>query len=282
VILGLLAALIVACAQDIGARPTIVPSPSVVVASRPARVPACSFEVVNEFSHDPDAYTQGLVFHEGRLYESTGLNGRSSLREVELETGAVLRRVDVAAEHFAEGITILDEKVYQLTWQSRKGFVYDLASFELQAEFAYEGEGWGLTHDGQQLIMSDGSARIRFLDPNTFAVVRTIDVYADGQPVQALNELEYIDGEIYANVLPTDRIARIDPQSGQVVAWLDLAGLLRPENRTPPPEVLNGIARDAETDRLFVTGKFWPQLYEIRLKSAVGAACSGAGGPATR
>jgi glutamine cyclotransferase len=256
------------------------PVPSAAIATASPAVPVCAFEVVNEFPHDPDAYTQGLVFHEGRLYESTGLNGRSSLREVELETGAVLRRVDVAAEHFAEGMTILDDKVYQLTWQSRKGFVYDLERFELQAEFAYDGEGWGLTHDGQQLIMSDGSARIRFLEPRSFAVVRTIDVFADGQPLQGLNELEYIEGEIYANVLPNDQIARIDPQSGHVLAWVDLTGLLRPGNRTPPPEVLNGIAHDAATDRLFVTGKFWPYLYEIRLKSAVGAAaCSGLGAP---
>ena len=227
---------------------------------------ACSFEVVNSWPHDPGAYTQGLVYYDGRLFESTGLNGRSSLREVELATGSVLRRVDLPEVYFAEGMTIFGDRIYQLTWQSRKGFVYDLRSFQLLSEFAYEGEGWGLTHDGRHLIMSDGTSRIRFLDPGSLAVLRTVDVLDNGQPVTRLNELEYVRGEIYANVWQTDRIARIDPQTGAVLGWIDLTGLLRPEDQTPTAEVLNGIAYDAAHDRLFVTGKFWPRLYQIRLK----------------
>ena len=234
--------------------------------SASCQVRTCSFEVVNSWPHDPGAYTQGLVYHDGKLFESTGLNGRSSLREVELATGNVLRRVDVPEVHFAEGMTIFGDRVYQLTWQSRKGFVYDLQSFQLLSEFAYEGEGWGLTHDGRHLIMTDGTSRIRFLDPGSLAVLRTVDVLDNGQPVTRLNELEYVRGEIYANVWQTDRIARIDPQSGAVLGWIDLTGLLRPEDQTPTAEVLNGIAYDAAHDRLFVTGKFWPRLYQIRLK----------------
>ena len=230
----------------------------------------CSFEVVDSWPHDPDAYTEGLVYHEGKLFESTGLNGRSSLREVELATGRVLRRVDVPEVYFAEGMTILGDRVYQLTWQSGKGFVYDLQSFRLLSEFAYAGEGWGLTHDGRHLIMSDGTSRIRFLDPGSLAVARTIDVLDHGRPVTQLNELEYVQGAIYANVWQTDRIARIDPQSGAVLGWIDLTGLLRPEDRTPTVEVLNGIAYDQAHDRLFVTGKFWPRLYQIRLKPMTG------------
>ncbi len=229
------------------------------------QVRTCSFEVVDSWPHDPDAYTQGLVYHDGRLFESTGLNGRSSLREVELTTGSVLRRVDVPEVYFAEGMTIFGDRVYQLTWQSGKGFVYDLQSFQLLSEFAYDGEGWGLTHDGRHLIMSDGTSRIRFLDPGSLAVVRTIDILDHGQPVTQLNELEYVQGEIYANVWQTDRIARIDTQSGAVLGWIDLTGLLRPEDRTPTAEVLNGIAYDPDHDRLFVTGKLWPRLFEVRV-----------------
>ena len=268
-VLALVGALLLAgCGQSAAPRrdePT-PPTPAGSAARSSQPVPTYSFDVVNSWPHDPTAYTQGLVFHDGRLFESTGLHGASSLREVELQTGTVVRRVDIPAEYFAEGMTIFGDKVFQLTWQARKGFVYDLQSFRLQAEFGYEGEGWGLTHNGQHLIMSDGTHQLRFLDPGSFKVVRVIGVHDNGQPVTQLNELEYVRGEIYANVWQTDRIARIDPQSGQVVGWIDLTGLLSPEDRTETAEVLNGIAYDAAGDRLFVTGKFWPRLFEIRLK----------------
>lgn len=200
------------------------------------------------------------------LYESTGLNGQSSLREVELETGAVVRRRDVPPQYFAEGLALFEDRLIQLTWQSRRGFVYDRRSFEPLGEFAYEGEGWGLTHDGRFLILSDGTDTLRFLDPVTFETVRTVAVAADGRPVARLNELEYICGEVYANVWQTDRIARIDPETGRVLGWLDLGGLLPPEDRAARVDVLNGIAYDPATGRLFVTGKWWPRLFEIRLK----------------
>ena len=229
-------------------------------------VPIYTYEVVNHWPHDPQAYTQGLVFHDGALFESTGLYGSSSLRKVDLQSGAVLKRVDVPGKYFAEGITIFRGKVFQLTWQSQKGFIYDLNDFKLLGEFSYEGEGWGLTHDDQFLIMSDGTSRIRFLDPSSFRVVRTIRVSDNNIPVTQLNELEYIKGEIYANVWHMDRIARLDPGSGNVLGWIDLMGLRPLESRHDVETVLNGIAYDETNDRLFVTGKRWPKIFEIRLK----------------
>jgi len=199
------------------------------------------------------------------LYESTGLHGRSSVRKVDVETGRVLARRSVPRQHFAEGLTIFQGRVVQLTWQSQKGFVYDLG-FRLTREFAYVGEGWGLTHDGTSLIMSDGTARLRFLDPATFAVRRVLDVSDAGRPVESLNELELVRGEIYANVWPTDWIVRIDPASGRVVGRVDLTGLLAPHERRGNEDVANGIAYDASADRLFLTGKLWPRLYEVRLR----------------
>ncbi len=225
----------------------------------------CSYEVVNEYPHASDAYTQGLVFEGGRLIESTGIEGQSSLREVELETGEVIRQVHVDDEHFAEGIALVGDQVYQLTWISEEGFTYDLATFERTGGFSYTGEGWGLAFDGTQLIMSNGSSQLTLRDPQTFEITRTIDVTTDDEPVDRLNELEYIDGEIWANVWQTDRIARIDPATGRVTAWLDLTGLLTEEDRTPSASVLNGIAHDPATDRVFVTGKLWPLLFEIRV-----------------
>ncbi len=229
-------------------------------------VPTASYDVVASYPHDPAAFTQGLDWHEGTLYESTGINGQSSLREVDLATGEVRRRIAIPSEHFGEGMTIVGDRVVLLTWRSRVGFVYGLADFGLQREFAYEGEGWGLTHDGQALIMSDGTHRIRFLDPETFATTRCIGVFDGARPLVNLNELEYVRGEIWANVWQTDRIARIDPASGALLGWVDLTGLLPAEERTPSADVLNGIAYDPEADRLFVTGKRWPKLYEIRLR----------------
>jgi glutamine cyclotransferase len=231
-----------------------------------AEAPTARVEVIASWPHDRAAFTQGLVYHRGALFESTGLYGRSTLREVEWQTGRVLRSVDVPREYFAEGLTLFGDRLIQLTYQEHKGFVYDL-DFRRIGEFAYEGEGWGLAHDGARLIMSDGTNRLRFLDPTTFETIGTVDVFDDGVPVARLNELEWVRGEIWANVWTTDRIARIDPASGRVIGWLDLAGLLAPQERVGG-DVLNGIAYDAEGDRVFVTGKWWPKLFAIRRPGA--------------
>ncbi|MCX6955107.1 MAG: glutaminyl-peptide cyclotransferase [Verrucomicrobia bacterium] len=225
-----------------------------------------TYEVVHTYPHDPDAFTQGLVFLDGQLLESTGLNGKSSLRRVELATGRVLKQVRVPSEYFAEGMTVLGGKIYQLTWQSHKGFVYDLATFALEKEFSYTGEGWGLTTDGRSLILSDGTDQIRFLDPATFAVTRTIKVTHRGEPLRLLNELELIRGELYANIWQSNTVARIDPATGRVLGMIDFYGLLPAADRTSGTDVLNGVAYDAATDRLFVTGKNWPKLFEVRLR----------------
>ncbi|MDQ5847165.1 MAG: glutaminyl-peptide cyclotransferase [Acidobacteriota bacterium] len=231
--------------------------------SRPA---TAGYEVVNVFPHDSRAYTQGLVFDDGKLLESTGQVGRSSLRRVQLETGDVLQKVSVPPPHFAEGITLLNGKIYQLTWHDQTGFIYDASSFSKVGEFKYYGEGWGLTHDGESLILSDGTNRLRFIDPTTFQVKRMVNVLDHGAPVRELNELEYVNGEIFANVWHEDRIARIDPKTGQVVGWIDLKGLIRASELSDEEAVLNGIAYDERSQRLFVTGKMWPKLFEIRIK----------------
>jgi len=231
------------------------------------QVPTYGFEVVNAWPHDRGSFTQGLVFHDGALIESAGQYGESSLRRVELETGRVLQKRDVPPQYFAEGATLFGGKIYQLTWQNRLGFVYDPQTFESAGTFRYDGEGWGLTHDGESLILSDGSNQLRFIDPTTFAVRRTVGVYDRGRPVRELNELEFVKGEIYANVWHSDRIARIDPRTGRVTGWIDLAGLLPASERGGDTDaVLNGIAYDERGDRLFVTGKLWPKLFEIRIK----------------
>ena len=224
------------------------------------------YQIINIYPHDPNAFTQGLVFLDGRMIESTGQEGRSSLRNVELQTGRILKKVDVPYPHFAEGITLLNNKIYQLTWQDQRGFIYDAQSFEKTGEFKYNGEGWGLTTDGKSLILSDGSSRIRFLDPDSFQVTKTIAVMDGKVPVDQLNELEFVNGEIYANIWHKDRIATINPQSGRVTAWIDLAGLLQPGDVEDTEAVLNGIAYDQSGGRLFVTGKLWPRLFEIKIK----------------
>ena len=246
--------------------PTIAPSPTVETAEFVPGMPAnYTYEIINSYPHDPAAFTQGLIYQDEIFYEGTGLWEQSSLRKVDPETGEVLQQVNIDDQYFGEGITIFGDRVYQLTWQSRVGFVYDKDSFELIRTFTYPTEGWGITHDGEKLIMSDGTARIYFWDVDTLAQIGFIDVKVGDQPVVRLNELEYINGEIWANVWQTDMIARIDPQSGQVVGWVDLTGLLADEFRTQPTDVLNGIAYDAETDRLFVTGKLWSRLFEIKI-----------------
>lgn len=229
-------------------------------------IPQYGYEIVKTFPHDPDAYTQGLVFNEGKFLESTGRQGKSSLRDVELETGKVLKKVDVPTPYFAEGITLLKGKIYQLTWQHRTGFIYDATSFNKLGEFKYEGEGWGLTNDGDSLILSDGTNQLRFLDPANFQVRRTINVSDKDIPVARLNELEFVRGEIYANVWTEDRIARIDAKTGRVVGWIQLAGIMPRGELNDDEAVLNGIAYDQGQDRLFVTGKLWPKLFEIRIK----------------
>ncbi len=228
-------------------------------------VPTYSYQVINVFAHDPSAFTQGLVFEDGWLYEGTGRRGYSSLRKVELASGDVVQTIDLPAEFFGEGITIFDDRIIQLTWQSNVGFVYDKDSFDLLQEFQYPTEGWGITHDGARLIMSDGTATLRFLDPETLDEIGAVDVYDVNGPVVRLNELEFIGGELFANVWQTDAIARIDPETGQVTGWVDLTGLLTLDNAEQRVDVLNGIAYDAEGERLFVTGKWWPKLYEIRV-----------------
>lgn len=224
-----------------------------------------SYQVVNSYPHDPDAFTQGLVYLDGELYEGTGLNGQSSLRRTKLETGVVEQIIPLDPQYFGEGVTVFDDKIYQLTWKSQTGFIYDLESFEQLDTFSYATEGWGLTHNGRQLIMSDGSNTLYFLEPDTLAVTGSVAVFDQATPVMRLNELEYINGEIFANVWQTNLIARIDPETGQVTGWLDLTGLLPPEALTQPVDVLNGIAHDGENGRLFVTGKLWPLLFEIEL-----------------
>ena len=228
-----------------------------------------TYEVIATWPHDPKAFTQGLLFYHGSLLESTGLYGQSSLREVEPKTGRVLKQLAVAAQYFAEGLTVIGDHAYQLTWQGGKGFVYDADTFRPEKEFSYDGEGWGLTTDGHSLILSDGTDHIRFLDPGDFHVVRSIAVTAEGKPVGRLNELEWINGEIFANVWQTDEIVRIDPATGQVRGVIDFSGLLAAADRTPGADVLNGIAYDPTSDRLLVTGKRWPKLYEVRLKATI-------------
>jgi glutamine cyclotransferase len=224
-----------------------------------------TYRILHAYPHDPRAFTQGLLYSDGHLYESTGLEGRSSLRMVDLTTGHVLQSVPVPNQYFAEGLAAWGSTLIQLTWQSHIAFVYDRFSFRLLRTLPFDGEGWGLTEDGKHLILSDGSADLKFLDPDTLHVVRQIRVTDHGAPVTQLNELEYIRGQIYANIWHADRIARIAPQTGKVLGWIDLAGLLPANQRSDPEAVLNGIAYDAARGRLFVTGKLWPQLFEIKV-----------------
>lgn len=236
-------------------------------------LPSYGYEIVNKYKHDSGAFTQGLVFHDGFLYESTGQRGESTLRKVELETGKVLQKYDVPADIFAEGMTIFNDKIYQLTWEEGTAFVYDM-NFKLLKQMQYAGEGWGLTNDGTNLILSDGTHVIRFVDPETFKTVRTITVLREnGQPLMKINELEYVKGEIWANIWHSEeinlpnRIARINPQDGKLLGWINLDGISPDDVKREPENTLNGIAYDEATDRIFVTGKKWRNLYEIRLRA---------------
>jgi glutaminyl-peptide cyclotransferase len=231
-----------------------------------------TYEIINTYRHDPDAFTQGLVFHNGFLYESTGQYGESTLRKVELQTGKVLQKYELAEDYFAEGMTILGDKIYQITWKEKTAFVYDM-NFKLLRELKYAGEGWGLTNDGTNLLMSDGTHVIRVVNPENFETVRTVVVMDErGRPLMKLNELEFVKGEIWANVWHSEEIgkpnhiARIDPASGKLLGWIDLDGISPDDVRRDSENTLNGIAYDAAGDRIFVTGKQWKKLFEIKLK----------------
>ncbi len=236
--------------------PTIPPAASAA--------PVYTYHVVRTYPHDRDAFTQGLQYLDGFFYEGTGLNGRSSIRKVRIETGEVVQRRDVPNQYFGEGITVFGSELFELTWQSGAALVYDARTFMPTRMLSYAGEGWGLTSDGTNLVMSDGTASLRFLDPKSFAERRRITVIDGRTPIPQLNELEFVNGEIFANVWMTDYVVRIAPATGRVVGWIDLGGLLSPRERAGA-DVLNGIAYDRTSDRLFVTGKLWPKVFEIRL-----------------
>ena len=238
-----------------------------VAGAAQAAIPVYGFLVKHTYPHDPQAFTQGLFFREGQLYETTGRKGTSSLRKVDLKTGKVAQKKDLADEYFGEGSTAVGDTIVGLTWQSNVGFLFDAKTFALKGRFNYKGEGWGLASDAHHVYMSDGSAEIRVLDPKTLDEERRIKVTAEGKPINRLNELEVVDGQIFANVWGTDVIARIDPDSGNVVGWIDLTGLLPAGQRgtQDPDAVLNGIAYEPKQHRLYVTGKLWPKLFEIEL-----------------
>ncbi len=242
-----------------------IPLAAFLFQNAPPNIPHQGYRIVHQFPHDPSAFTQGLIYVNGALYESTGLHGHSSLRKVDLQTGRVLQEIKIPDRFFAEGLTDWRQHLVQLTWQAHTGFVYDLFTFAKLRDFSYPGEGWGLTHDRKDLIMSDGSDTLRYLDPETYQSVRLLHVTASGAPVTNLNELEYLRGEIYANIWETDTIARISPVTGNVLHFVDMTGLLSAADRAGQPDVLNGIAYDSKNDRLFVTGKLWPKLFEIKI-----------------
>lgn len=239
--------------------------PALGLGSAHAAIPVYTFLVKHAYPHDAQAFTQGLFIKDGALYESTGMKGQSSIRRVQLETGRVLQKLDLAPEFFGEGIAPVGNDIVSLTWTSKVGFVHDAKTLKLKRKFSYEGEGWGLASNGTQVFMSDGSPTIRLLDPKTLKETKRIQVTAGGKPVPNLNELEWVDGQLYANVWGSNVIARIDPVSGNVVGWIDLTGLQDPAWIVGPDDVLNGIAWDASRRRLFVTGKHWPKLFEIEL-----------------
>lgn len=237
-------------------------TPVTIAQRKPA--PVQNYKVIATYPHDTSSFTQGLVFADGQMYESTGLNGESTLRRVDVTTGQTLQRVDVPSQYFAEGLALVGDELLQLTWQHQLGFVYDRATFKQKRTFTYSTEGWGLAYDGaSQLVMSDGSDTLTFLDPKTFAPAKKLRVLDAGRPIANLNELEWIEGEIWANVWMTDRIARISPKTGEVNAWIDLSTLYPRSQRIPPADELNGIAYDRATRRIFITGKKWPRLYQI-------------------
>lgn len=239
---------------------------AIVAATSPPPAAYDTYQVIHTYPHDPKAFTQGLIYVDGHLYESTGLNGRSSLRLVDLPTGNVLQNHELPSDLFGEGLTDWASTLVQLTWTSHKALIYDRFSFRQTGTLAYEGEGWGLTHDSKELILSDGTSTLRFLDPATFRVTRRVKVVdTSGKPVENLNELEFVRGQIYANIWQSDEIIRISPASGKVLGHIDLSGIIDKRELQGNGAVLNGIAYDAANDRLFVTGKLWPKLFEIKI-----------------
>lgn len=261
---GVLLAASVAAALCVGSAPA-GGRPGTAFQAKEQHAPVLGTKVLKTFPHDPHAFTQGLEYYGGFLYESTGETGQSSVRKIELETGKVLQKTELGAEYFGEGLTIFRGKIYQLTWLTKVGFVYDVKTLRKLKEFNFYGEGWGLAHDAKNLILSDGTNKLRYLDPETFAVVHKLEVYDGKEAVTNLNELEYIDNDIYANVWHANRIARIDAKTGQVRAWIDCSAIAAEEQKEPEG-VLNGIAYDPARHRLFVTGKDWAHLYEIRVE----------------
>jgi glutaminyl-peptide cyclotransferase len=238
--------------------------------ANPAGVPEYGYEVVRVYPHDPTAFTEGLFYYNGFLYESTGLEGQSSIRKVKLETGEVVQKRDLSDAYFGEGIINWKDRLYELTWKTGIGFIYDFAGFAPKGDFHYTGEGWAMTQDGKRIIMDDGTPQLRFWNPETLQETGRLTVTDDDRPVANLNELEWVKGQIYANIWQTDRIARINPANGKVVGWIDCTGLLTP-SESQNADVMNGIAYDAAGDRLFVTGKKWPKLFQIRLVRKSGA-----------
>ena len=230
----------------------------------PSLEPLYTYRVVNKYPHDPSAFTQGLVIHQGAFIEGTGLYGRSSIRFVEPTTGEILNKVDLSSDYFGEGVTIHDNSIYQVTWREHTSFIYDL-SLQKTGEFSIPDEGWGLTTDGTHLILSDGTSTLSFINPETMSIENTVKVTYDGEEITRINELEYIDGWVYANIWQTDQIAIIDPTTGEVASWIDLTGLREELDTTTGIDVLNGIAYDPETSKIYVTGKQWPNLFEIQL-----------------
>ncbi len=231
----------------------------------PQPVLVYTYQVINTYPHDREAFTQGLVFDSGVLYEGTGLNGRSSVSKIELKTGKISQIYKLPEQYFGEGITVYKDTIIQLTWQSNTGLVYYKNRFALLSQFSYVGEGWGITFDGKHFIMSNGSSTLTFLDIDTFTPISHVEVIDSDTPINNINELEYVNGKIFANVWQTNKIAVIEPANGKVVGWVDLTGILQTQPFSGQVDVLNGIAYDAQTDRLFVTGKFWPFLFEIKL-----------------
>lgn len=235
---------------------------------RSPKVPVSNITIVNIFPHDPESFTEGLVYHKGFLYESTGLSGKSSLKKIDIRSGKIMKETRLSDAYFGEGIAIIDNKIYQLTWQNQTAIIYDLSSFKVTGKYSYQGEGWGLATDGKILFMSDGSSVISCIDPASFTLTRKIKVYNGNIPVNNLNELEYVKGEIWANIFMEDLIARISPQTGRILGWVDLSRL---RSMLPEPEkrdVLNGIAYNPDGDRIYVTGKYWQKLFEIKLQNS--------------